>query len=187
MSAQNRLTYVQVPTRLLLLPSDERTSAIEVWTVIHFHFRVINKPFRLTDTAMLQTPYLKGRSRRFVTKGLDVLEAQGLIKRETQGCARLITKLAVLSGPHPLPTLARGYRNYLASDEWLEKRRAAHERAGHRCQVCNSDSGDFDVHHRTYERVGKELPEDLLVLCRECHKLFHESGQLRAPIQKEVG
>lgn len=31
----------------------------------------------------------------------------------------------------------------------------------------------FNVHHRTYERLGKERLGDLTVLCRKCHGLFH--------------
>jgi hypothetical protein len=45
---------------------------------------------------------------------------------------------------------------------------------GHRCQVCNRGLGTLDVHHRTYERRGQELDEDLTVLCRACHGIFHE-------------
>jgi hypothetical protein len=29
------------------------------------------------------------------------------------------------------------------------------------------------VHHRTYERFGREDTGDLTVLCRRCHTLFH--------------
>lgn len=69
----------------------------------------------------------------------------------------------------------RQYREvYLRSDHWRATRLAALERAGNRCQVCNADKR-LDVHHRTYERIGNERPEDLTVLCRGCHELYHES------------
>jgi hypothetical protein len=63
------------------------------------------------------------------------------------------------------------YRAYLQSKEWKEKRRAAIERAGGRCQTCNK-SNRLEVHHRTYERIFNEDPGDLTVLCCECHAVI---------------
>lgn len=72
------------------------------------------------------------------------------------------------------------YRAYLRSAEWRAKREWALERAGHRCQVCNR-TGSLEVHHRTYERLGAELPGDLIVLDDRCHGLFHREGRLPDP------
>lgn len=68
------------------------------------------------------------------------------------------------------------YHAYLQSADWKRKRIAAIERAGDRCQVCNSPK-KLHVHHRTYERVGHEAPGDLTVLCKKCHALFHDTGR----------
>ena len=68
------------------------------------------------------------------------------------------------------------YRDYLQTPEWQEVRRAALERAGYRCQVCNAAT-PLDVHHRTYERRGHEHPSDVIALCRTCHELFHFRGK----------
>jgi 5-methylcytosine-specific restriction endonuclease McrA len=76
---------------------------------------------------------------------------------------------------------ATEYREvYLRSEHWLRTRHAALKRADHRCQVCNGDQA-LDVHHRTYERLGAELPGDLTVLCRDCHALFHARLPKRRP------
>lgn len=72
---------------------------------------------------------------------------------------------------------AMPYAEYLLTDHWQEQRQAALERANHRCQVCNATI-TLNVHHRTYERRGDELPEDLIVLCQGCHQLFHDNGKL---------
>jgi hypothetical protein len=32
---------------------------------------------------------------------------------------------------------------------------------------------DLQVHHRTYERRGAELADDLVVVCRQCHEIHH--------------
>jgi hypothetical protein len=65
------------------------------------------------------------------------------------------------------------YSKYLQSEHWQETRLKALERAQNRCQVCNSPD-DLHVHHRTYDNIGKEPLEDLIVLCRPCHYLFHK-------------
>jgi hypothetical protein len=61
---------------------------------------------------------------------------------------------------------------YLCSEKWKKKREAALIRADHRCVICNSAEA-LHVHHRTYERLGAELPGDLTVLCGDCHAHFH--------------
>jgi hypothetical protein len=75
----------------------------------------------------------------------------------------------------------REYREvYLRSDHWRRTRIAALDRADNRCQVCNGADA-LDVHHRTYERLGAELPGDLTVLCRRCHWLFHHTSTVKQP------
>jgi hypothetical protein len=71
-----------------------------------------------------------------------------------------------------------GYEEYLRSPEWRRKKRKALERAGNRCHLC-STRWRLDVHHNTYERIGRERPEDLVVLCRLCHTRHHDV--VRAP------
>lgn len=70
------------------------------------------------------------------------------------------------------------YREYLQTPEWQEKRKSAMKRAGFRCQVCNAYGVRLNVHHRTYERRGYENNHDLIVLCANCHQIFHDNGSL---------
>lgn len=65
------------------------------------------------------------------------------------------------------------YSAYLKSDHWRETRAGALARAAGKCQLCGSDDS-LNVHHNTYERLGAELPADLIVLCREHHAKFHD-------------
>lgn len=69
------------------------------------------------------------------------------------------------------------YEDYLQTTWWKNVREAALKRAEYRCQVCYSPN-NLHVHHRTYERRGKEKDSDLTVLCSECHKLFHDNRRL---------
>lgn len=82
-----------------------------------------------------------------------------------------------------LSRLARStfdYHAYLLSPEWKARRDERINAAGRRCQVCNSPDR-LNCHHRTYERIGRESPEDLVVLCEVCHGIFHRNGRLAKP------
>lgn len=80
------------------------------------------------------------------------------------------------------------YYQYIRSKEWKEKADSAKQRADYKCQVCNAsaDSITLDTHHRTYERLGSELPGDIIVLCRECHQLYETNKKSPKPKTPEV-
>ena len=70
--------------------------------------------------------------------------------------------------------IVEDYNDYLQSDHWKEQARQEKE-DNPRCSLCNRQTKTLHVHHRTYARLGRELPGDLTVLCDECHRLFHEN------------
>lgn len=72
------------------------------------------------------------------------------------------------------------YDEYLKTDHWQQVRQEAHKRDGGRCRVCNSPE-NLNVHHRTYERLGEELPDDVTTLCQPCHEMFHANLKLARP------
>lgn len=37
----------------------------------------------------------------------------------------------------------------------------------------NTSHGNIQVHHLIYERLGRELFSDLIVVCDECHETLH--------------
>jgi hypothetical protein len=63
------------------------------------------------------------------------------------------------------------YYEYIQSPAWKAKAEAAKKRAGYKCQVCNG-THRLEAHHRTYDRLGNERPEDITVLCHSCHELY---------------
>ena len=71
----------------------------------------------------------------------------------------------------------------------------------HRCEFCreyfdydgyrnDAEQQSLEVHHRTYQRLGRELDSDLVALCWSCHdgvtdrfhtlKLLHAAGKIAA-------
>lgn len=67
---------------------------------------------------------------------------------------------------------------YLQSDHWKAFRPTVLEFWGWRCSVCYSNIRELlEVHHRTYERRGRERLTDCIVLCRQCHELFSTCGR----------
>lgn len=65
------------------------------------------------------------------------------------------------------------YRVRMGTLQWQVERGLALERDHFRCQNCGSEA-QLVVHHRTYDHVGDEWPEDLVVLCWNCHEHEHQ-------------
>lgn len=65
------------------------------------------------------------------------------------------------------------YKVYLDSYKWKMKSKSAKERAGYKCQICNSTK-ELETHHKTYENIYHELDNDLIVLCSKCHGKIHD-------------
>jgi 5-methylcytosine-specific restriction endonuclease McrA len=71
------------------------------------------------------------------------------------------------------------YAEYLQTAHWQRVRMLALENAGHQCELCSSTEA-LEVHHRTYERLGFERPNDVIALCHDCHRDHHRALVLRA-------
>lgn len=72
-------------------------------------------------------------------------------------------------------TLSRSvaYKRYIASKAWNRRRKAWYRKHGRHCRACSSTK-NLHLHHRTYERLGTELDEDLVALCESCHDHVHQ-------------
>lgn len=97
------------------------------------------------------------------------------------------------TGTKPLKARGEGkakkearYAAFIRSPEWKAIRRKAIKAASHQCQQWKVEMGiswrcretsHLEVHHQTYARFGgAELLEDLLVLCRWCHRAHHATN-----------
>ena len=79
------------------------------------------------------------------------------------------------------------YTDKLKHPNWQKKRLRIMDRAGFRCEICNSADITLHVHHGYYERGVDpwEYPDDTLYcICEECHRTV-EANKLA--IYKELG
>ena len=68
------------------------------------------------------------------------------------------------------------YEAWLCTDAWAEIREAALERADRACEACCA-TRRLQVHHKHYKTFGNERPQDVQVLCAECHVDEHINGE----------
>lgn len=64
------------------------------------------------------------------------------------------------------------YEEYLASPWWSARKAAVIRVRGEQCKRCGCRYG-LELHHRSYARLGHELPEDVELLCLPCHRREH--------------
>jgi 5-methylcytosine-specific restriction endonuclease McrA len=67
------------------------------------------------------------------------------------------------------------YEDYINSPAWTKKRTEKMIEAKYKCEECGASRMDIylQVHHLSYDRLGREEMRDLLVLCENCHKKKH--------------
>jgi 5-methylcytosine-specific restriction endonuclease McrA len=63
------------------------------------------------------------------------------------------------------------YLERVNSPEWRVLKASLIRERGRRCERCGVTDKPLDLHHRHYDRLGREEPRDLQLLCRECHKI----------------
>ena len=61
-----------------------------------------------------------------------------------------------------------GYRKYLKSEWWQDRRLKALEIGGNKCAICGATE-HLQVHHLNYDHRWCERDEDLEVRCGDCH------------------
>jgi len=67
---------------------------------------------------------------------------------------------------------------------WLKLKRQALLMANH-CATCSYKGGEYDLHHRHYDNFGREKLDDVVILCRRCHKAVGASIEERRRIEHE--
>lgn len=71
---------------------------------------------------------------------------------------------------------------YLQTSHWSTIKQFVLRRANHRCELCGVSTA-LHIHHLHYSNIGNERPEDLVALCKNCHKATHAYGRGPHPPQ----
>lgn len=73
------------------------------------------------------------------------------------------------------------YDAYMKSEEWerfKDRWRNSPFCKGHVCHAMGCKSiHKLQFHHRTYQNFGKENFQDVVLICRECHKRIHKLNE----------
>jgi 5-methylcytosine-specific restriction endonuclease McrA len=73
------------------------------------------------------------------------------------------------------------YRERITFAKWEQLRRARIAEANSRCERCRRyQPNGLELHHRHYATLGEERPQDLELLCVECHVEADEERRVEA-------
>lgn len=67
------------------------------------------------------------------------------------------------------------YVQRVSSAEWKRLKNTIVEQRGHRCEHCGQESVSLALHHVHYRTLGSEMPDDIELLCPECHTKADEA------------
>lgn len=79
------------------------------------------------------------------------------------------------------------YKIYINSSKWKKKRLSFIKKYKNKCQCCWWEflDKDLSLHHHTYQRVWKELDNDLALVCINCHNLIHYKNWKKVKLQEK--
>jgi hypothetical protein len=78
------------------------------------------------------------------------------------------------------------YQQRITSQQWKVLKRKVIEERGSRCQRCGQESASLHLHHMHYRSFGSEQPEDVELLCAECHTKADEARATKGRPKYEV-
>jgi phage terminase large subunit GpA-like protein len=80
------------------------------------------------------------------------------------------------------------YEEYLRSRHWANVRRCFKSSRSYtgKCAVCGFHS-NLQLHHKSYERLGRERERDLVHLCDKCHSKTHDLYNKKQRRKRERG
>jgi len=76
------------------------------------------------------------------------------------------------------------YAEYLASDHWRDIHKRY--RQSNRPQRCACGAVGTQLHHLTYVRLGAERLDDLILVCKRCHRQIHHKSPRSSPKRPPV-
>lgn len=109
----------------------------------------------------------KAGKKVFKTRGKRKLRTRR--QRRTFFNEQIAKKILAREG---VKTWSPEYLAHIQSPEWRIFRLKIFVQRGRKCERCDSKER-LQLHHKTYERLGHELPRDVEILCKICHDMEH--------------
>ena len=107
-------------------------------------------------------------------KDFYIAKERKLAKERRENVAKAIKKRKEkISKPY------ERYSDQLDRPEWKAFRQFIFVVRGRRCEVCGKDNIELHIHHIKYiqgRKAWEYIPDDMMVLCRGCHRLAHGIG-----------
>lgn len=75
----------------------------------------------------------------------------------------------------------KSYSDYLRGEHWALFSGGVRKKS---CFCCGDKLSKLQVHHITYDRLGEELPADVVTVCDGCHICIHELPKSGTPLEK---
>ena len=156
--------------------SKERLVLVALLAAANRYGRKSNGWFYFSDRQLAR---LCSGSFNTVRKAVDRLAQKGVVAIHV-GTVQSPTQYKILLTTEGTPK-PFDYQAYLSSPEWrARKEQKVKEQGGMWCSVCG-EIGPTDLHHLTYDHLGKEPMNDLALLCRVCHEFVSKDGATNAP------
>jgi len=116
------------------------------------------------------------KSRRLEAQATRLLANYKKGKKKNKKPRLIISKKTEFKRPN--------YHRYIKSKAWRSRRLAYYEKFGKQCVVCGDS--DINLHHVTYERLGREHDGDLIALCVYHHDRFHKEIEIKGDMRIET-
>jgi hypothetical protein len=178
----NKETFGIVYTSSFSWCKDQKPSIqklwFEAWESDQFGDRWVELETSLPDSTFRQArKALKNAGLfdfRTDTNPRDNRKTQRWLVRNLKGSKSHLVEFGKTSKKTTLSKRRIQYHKFLKSPYWLEVRDLVLARDGYTCQMCGVTK-NLQVHHLTYKnhRHEKEHLEDLVTLCKHCHKKEH--------------
>lgn len=83
-------------------------------------------------------------------------------------------------------TWQKAYEHRIRSSDWKKLKAEVIKARGYKCERCGSGYR-LDLHHKTYERLGCERPDDVELVCKWCHPAADHERRLAAERRRKDG
>ncbi len=159
--------YLERPILETQIDIEDDYAAKESGDIVYF----VDLECDLNEAAILENEFIKQDYTNvvFSISGYPIIKMNGVI---SIGDFKFIVLTLILKDKYLY------YHFYLKSNKWRTFRNSVLKNRGYNCEQCSSKK-DLHIHHITYENLGHEDENDVIILCGKCHAEAHQKRSLK--------